>query len=47
MLMKTGVPGYGGHPGIIAAISVCALGSLAFDRAGAVPCAALAPIHRR
>lgn len=29
MLMKTGVPGYGVNLGIIAAISVCALGSLA------------------
>lgn len=29
MLMKTGVPGYGINLGIIAAISVCALGSLA------------------
>jgi membrane-bound serine protease (ClpP class) len=29
MLMKTGVPGYGVNLGIIAAISVCAMGSLA------------------
>ena len=47
MLMKTGVPGYGVNLGIIAAISVCAAGIAGVDRAGVVPCATLAPIHRR